>query len=72
MISSSRGGVGLKHITKGKFEAIQLPIPPLDEQKNIVEVINNLLAGCDRLKQKLETLIHLRKNMIQTIANELL
>ena len=30
------GGVGLVHITKGNLERIEIPLPPVDEQKRIV------------------------------------
>ena len=33
------GGVGLVHITKGNLERIQIPLPPLDIQKEIVAEI---------------------------------
>jgi type I restriction enzyme M protein len=33
------GGVGLVHITKGNLERIQIPLPPLDLQKEIVAEI---------------------------------
>lgn len=28
IISQAHGGVGLKHITKGKLEAVEIPLPP--------------------------------------------
>ena len=36
MISLAHGGVGLRHITKKKLERIELPVPPLSEQRRIV------------------------------------
>ena len=36
MIALAHGGVGLRHITKGKLEGIRLPLPPRDEQRRIV------------------------------------
>ena len=33
------GGVGLVHITKGNLEAIEIPLPPLNEQRRIVAEI---------------------------------
>lgn len=35
------GGVGLVHITKPKFEALKLPVPPLDEQLAIAQEIDS-------------------------------
>lgn len=40
IIDQSHGGVGLKHITKGKLEAITVPLPPLAEQRRIAAVLD--------------------------------
>ena len=38
-------GSGMVHITKNKFEEIAIPLPPLPEQKKIVEKIEELFSG---------------------------
>lgn len=43
-IAAAHGGAGLAHITKGKFEASALPLPPLDEQRRIVAEIEEQLS----------------------------
>lgn len=40
IIGQAHGGVGLKHITKGKLEAIGIPLPPLSEQKRIADILD--------------------------------
>ena len=50
LIGSARGGVGLKHVTKGQIEALQIPLPPLEEQKRIVAKVDELMALCDKLE----------------------
>lgn len=57
-------GVGMKHITKGKFENIQIPLPPLPEQKRIV-------AKLDSLFEKIDKAIELHQQNI-TNANTLM
>lgn len=51
MIGKAHGGVGLRHITKGKLEAIRLPIPELDEQRRIVFAIGECNRRVDEIIQ---------------------
>lgn len=49
MIDKAHGGVGLQHITKGKLEAMLIPLPPLSEQYRIVAKVDELSVLLDRL-----------------------
>lgn len=48
IIHHAHGGVGLQHITKGKLEAVEIPLPPLSEQKRIA----NILDKADAIRRK--------------------
>ena len=39
LINEAHGSAGLRHITKKMFEETIIPIPPLEEQKRIVNEI---------------------------------
>jgi restriction endonuclease S subunit len=46
------GGVGLVHITKGNFEQIQIPLPPLEIQEQIVAELDgyqNIITGAKQI-----------------------
>ncbi|MCL6261471.1 restriction endonuclease subunit S [Aquiflexum sp. TKW24L] len=54
-IYSKAHGSGMVHVTKGKFEATEIPFPPLPEQQVIVAKIEELLSELDNGKQQLQT-----------------
>lgn len=43
-------GIAMKHITKGKFEAIEVAIPPLPEQRRIVARIKECLDRVEEIE----------------------
>lgn len=51
MISKAHGAVGLRHITKGELEGINIPVPSLEEQHRIVAHLDRVQARVDALKQ---------------------
>jgi type I restriction enzyme S subunit len=52
-IRQAQGGVGLAHITKGKFEESFLIMPPVAEQKQIVAKIEELLPKVNAVRERL-------------------
>lgn len=54
-VAKAHGTAGLAHITKGKFENSEIPLPPLPEQRRIVakieELFTKLDSGVDSLKR---------------------
>jgi type I restriction enzyme, S subunit len=53
LIDKAHGGVGLRHVTKGKFETTQIDLPPLDEQWRIVGKVTDLLSRSRRAAREL-------------------
>jgi type I restriction enzyme S subunit len=59
-IRSQVHGATMQHITKPKFEAIPIPLPPLDEQRRIAAVLDKADALREKRRQavnKLDTLL---------------
>ena len=50
MIRQAHGGVGLRHITKSKLEAIHLPVPKLEEQRRIVARIKECMERVEEIE----------------------
>jgi type I restriction enzyme, S subunit len=60
-VAKAQGGVGLAHITKGKFEDSFVPLPEIDEQRRVVAEIekqfsrlDEAVAGLKRVKANLK------------------
>lgn len=53
LIGKAHGGVGLRHVTKGKFEETEIPLPPMAEQKRIVAKLDALSEKSARARKDL-------------------
>lgn len=71
MIEKSHGGVGLKHITKGNFESMALPIPSSEEQERIVNKYNELIEICDKLEELLEKKVYCSSLSAKSVFNSI-
>lgn len=60
-------GSGMVHVTKGKFEATEIPFPPLPEQQAIVAKIEELLSELDNGKEQLQTALQQLKVYRQSL-----
>lgn len=56
-------GSGMVHITRGRFDSTPVPVPPLAEQKRIVEAIEEALSKLDAGEAGLRTVRQLLKRM---------
>jgi type I restriction enzyme S subunit len=44
LIEQAHGGVGLQHVTRGMVEELEIPLPPLAEQRRIAEILDQAEA----------------------------
>ena len=52
-VRSFASGTSTQTITKDAIKGLRFPIPPLEEQKRIVEKVNQFMKLCDELEEKL-------------------
>lgn len=69
-IIQAQGTAGLAHITKGKFENTEIPVPPLPEQKRIVAKLDAAFGHLDSLREKLDRIPELLKNLRQQVLTQ--
>lgn len=67
LISGAHGGVGLRHVTKGKFEKTKISFPPFAEQQQIAAKLDELLAQVDILKTRLDAIPKILKRFRQSV-----
>lgn len=67
LISGAHGGVGLRHVTKGKLEKTKISFPPSAEQQQIAAKLDDLLAQVDTLKTRLDTIPKIIKRFRQSV-----
>ena len=60
-------GSGMVHVTKGKFEATEIELPPLAEQQQIAAKLDELLAQVDNLKTRLDNIPKILKRFRQSV-----
>jgi type I restriction enzyme, S subunit len=67
LIGIAHGGVGLRHVTKGKFEGTEISLPPLNEQKRIADKLEQLLERVTSSLARLETAESVLKRFRQSV-----
>ena len=67
LIDIAHGGVGLRHVTKGKFEKTEVCLPPQGEQRRIAAKLDTTLAAVDACRQRLDGVEALLKRFRQAV-----
>lgn len=69
----SKAGTGtLPIISKGKWEVLPIPLPPLAEQSRIVAKVDELMALCDQLETSLTSADDTQKKLLDALLAEAL
>ena len=71
-IKDSGHGVSMIHMTKGKMEMVQVPVPPLAEQHRIVAKVDELMSVCDQLETQLTTTQTDSRRLLEAVLYEAL
>jgi type I restriction enzyme, S subunit len=69
LIDIAHGGVGLRHVTKGKFENTKIALPPCQEQKRIADKLDTVLARVDVCRERLNRVPLILKRFRQSVLN---
>jgi type I restriction enzyme S subunit len=61
LIGKAHGGVGLRHVTKGEVESLEIPLPPPREQKRIAAVLSEQKGAVERARAAAESQLEAAK-----------
>ena len=67
---STQKSTSMNNITRGELLGEPFPLPPLAEQKAIVEKVDRLMNIIDRLEQQIKHRKQLAENLMQTVLRE--
>jgi len=66
-ITDNTAGIAIPNVNASKLKTLQIPLPPLNEQKRIVEKIEILLDRLNKTKQELAKILPLLKKFRQSV-----
>ena len=69
LIDLAHGGVGLRHVTKSKFENTEVVVPPFNEQERIADKLDGLLEQVDVLRRRLERIATILQRFRESILD---
>lgn len=70
-IKSQGNGIAMLHMTKERMEQQVIALPPVNEQKNIVQKIRGLMSLCDQLEQHSLTSLDAHQQLVETLLTTL-
>jgi len=68
--SSSKQTTNLASINKTQLRSCTIPLPPLEEQKRIVQKVDELMALCDQLKERLSQASEIRNQLAEVVVKK--
>lgn len=70
LINKAHGGVGLRHVTKGKFEETEIALPPPSEQRRLVAKLDQLFERTTSAREELAHIPTLVEHYKQAILRK--
>jgi type I restriction enzyme S subunit len=67
LIGKAHGGVGLRHVTKGKFEQTEIAVPPRSEQTRVADKLESLLSKIGGCREQLERVPRILKKFREAV-----
>ena len=68
--SSMRGVTGIKRVPRQFVKNLVISLPPLSEQKRIVEKLDKLMNYCDKLESSIKESKALNERLLQQVLRE--
>ena len=67
--ANSKGAIKGSTLNSESIGQMQVPIPPIDEQKLIVEKVDELMAFCDQLESELKSRSEVVEKFARSVVN---
>ena len=69
VISQMSSGVTIQHFSASALRRFAIPLPPLSEQKLIVEKVNHLMKFCDELEREILEATHIAEKFARSVVS---
>jgi type I restriction enzyme S subunit len=70
VISQMSSGVTIQHFSASALRRFAIPLPPLSEQKLIVEKVNQLMEFCDELEREILEATRIAEKFARSVVSE--